>query len=550
MVPPTAIDLGGIADNQLATFSDKLSVNGIPGRRNKAPKLSGGIAAHASSDMFKSPGYGKPKAKRWDHRINEESKSRKPSSLKTAAKYLKNPGLINLGGGLPSSQYFPFEYMDVKVPQPPHFSEQETKENGVVKRVGKYDIAEGKGIYDFHVGLNYGQATGSAQMLRYITEHTEIVHHPPYQDWQCTLTVGSTSALDIAYRMFITRGDYILTEEYSFSSAVETARPLGANWIGVAMDKEGLLPSSLDSILSNWDSSTHNGAKKPWLLYTVPTGQNPTGATQSLQRRKDIYRLAQKHDLYIIEDEPYFFLQMQPYTGPSAPDVPPPDSHDKFIAALVPSLLSMDVDGRVMRLDSLSKVIAPGSRLGWITASEQIVERFVRASEVSVQNPSGPSQLMLFKLLEEAWGHAGYLDWLIYIRLEYTKRRDNMVYACETHLPKEIASWDPPMAGMFHWIKIDWSKHVKFGEVDVLDVEEEIFQKAVAKGTLISKGSWFRAESGDVGSDLFVRTTFAAADAEAVQEAIKRLGVALREVFKLDGSTNTTSVTNGATPTD
>ena len=348
------------------------------------------------------------------------------------------------------------------------------------------------------------------------------------------MSVGSTSALDIAFRLLVSEGDCILAEEYSFASAMETGRPMGAKWIGVEMDKEGLLPSSLDSTLTNWDGSAHGGAPKPWLLYTVPTGENPTGATQSLQRRRDIYRIAQKHDLYIIEDEPYFFLQMQPYTGPDAPDVPPPASHEEFISALVPSLLSLDVDGRVMRLDSFSKVIAPGTRVGWITASEQIVERFIRHTEVSTQNPSGPSQMILYKLLEEAWGHSGYLDWLIYIRLEYTKRRDNIVHACERFLPCEVASWDPPMAGMFLWIQVDWTKHPRFDHgITILEAEEDVFQQSIAEGALISKGSWFRAEN-DRGKQLFVRATFAAVDdAEQVQEAIRRLGVALRKVFGL-----------------
>ena len=206
----------------------------------------------------------------------------------------------------------------------------------------------------------------------------------------------------------------------------------------------------------------------------------------------------------------------------------------------------MDVDGRVMRLDSFSKVIAPGSRIGWITASEQIIERFVRASEVSVQNPSGPSQLVLFKLLEEAWGHAGYLDWLIYLRLEYTSRRDNIVYACETYLPREVARWDPPMAGMFHWIEIDPSKHPAAGKKGLLEIEEEIFQASVANGTLISKGSWFRAEEKTEGGNIFVRTTFATADPTQVQEAIRRLGLALRHIFQLEKSNaNGTNGVNG-----
>ncbi len=533
MSPPAAVDMQSATDTQLATFADRLSVNGVPSRRSRAPKLSGGIAAHTSSDMFKSPGRGKPRAKRWDHRLTEESKARQPSSLKGATKYLAKPGLISLGGGLPSSQYFPIEYIEAKFPQAPHFSEQETQESGIVKRTGKYDIAEGNGIYDLHVALNYGLAAGSAQMLRYVTEHTEIVHHPPYQDWACCMTIGNTSALDLAYRMFVTRGDYILTEAYTFSSAAEAARPLGANWIGIAMDKEGLLPSSLDSVLTNWDPAAHNGKPRPWLLYIVPTGQNPTAATQSLKRRKDIYRMAQKHDLYILEDEPYYFLQMQPYTGHDAPNVPPPASHDAFLKTLVPSLLSLDIDGRVLRLDSFSKVIAPGMRTGWITASEQIVERFMRHGEVSVQNPSGPSQIILFKLLEETWGHAGYLDWLINLRLEYTKRRDNICYACEKYLPKEVATWDAPMAGMFHWIKIDWSKHPAYGKTSVLEVEDEIFQAAIERGALTSKGSWFRANLDDPGDEVFLRTNFASAPMEKVQEGVRRFGDALRAVFHL-----------------
>ncbi|KAI9879971.1 MAG: Aromatic/aminoadipate aminotransferase 1, partial [Pleopsidium flavum] len=462
MAPPTAIDVDGFIDTTSNIMSEPLTISGVSARRAKAPKILGGIATYAASDMFKGPVvHGKPKAKRWDYRLSAESTSRKGSSIKTAIKHLKKPGLISLGGGLPSSEYFPIESIDIKVPIPGHFSEQETKESGVILHTGKHDFAEGKGLY----ALNYGHAAGSVQLVRFVTEHTEvliprpyhyqlsltlhqIVHNPPYQDWGCTLTAGSTSALDMAFRTFTTRGEYIMSEEYTFATAVETAGPMGVKVIGIKMDEQGLLPSNMDDILTNWDEHAR-GAKKPWLLYTVPSGQNPTGATQGRERRKQIYQVAQKHDIYILEDEPYFFLQMQPYTGPNAPDVPPPASHEEFIKALIPSLLSMDVDGRVMRMDSFSKVLSPGSRVGWITASEQIIERLLRHTEVSTQHPSGISQILLYKLLEEAWGHAGYLDWLINLRVQYTKRRDNICYACEMYLPKEIASWNPPAAGMF-----------------------------------------------------------------------------------------------------
>ena len=239
-----------------------------------------------------------------------------------------------------------------------------------------------------------------------------------------------------------------MMEEYTFSSAQETVLPQGVNVVPIKMDEQGLLPGSLDDVLSSWDEAAR-GARKPFVLYTIPTGQNPTGATQQAERRKAIYKVAQKHDVIIVEDEPYYFLQMQPYTGPDAEPVPPPKSHGDFIKSLIPSYLSLDVDGRVIRLESFSKVLSPGSRTGWIVAAEQVIERFVRNCETSSQNPSGFSQIAFFKLLDEHWGHAGYLDWLIDIRLSYTNRRDAMVHACEEHLPREIASWNPPAAGMF-----------------------------------------------------------------------------------------------------
>ncbi|KAL8967619.1 MAG: hypothetical protein Q9197_005345 [Variospora fuerteventurae] len=337
----------------------------------------------------------------------------------------------------------------------------------------------------------------------------------------------------MALRMFTVRGDFIMAEEYSFSSALETIAPLGLKVLGIKMDEEGLLPADMDSVLSNW-SESKRGARKPFLLYTVPSGQNPTGATQSAQRRRELYTVAQRHDVYILEDEPYYYLQMQPYTGPNSPDVPPPASHEAFLDALAPSLLSMDTDGRVMRMDSFSKVIAPGSRLGWITASAQIVERFVRHAEVSIQSPSGISQLVVFKLLDETWGHAGYLDWLIWLRLEYTGRRDNLLYACETFLPREVVSWNPPAAGMFQWIKVDWRRHpwVREGKT-ILEIEDKIWRTGVEKGVLSAKGSWSRAEA-DPGEDMFFRTTFAAAGAKDVTEAIRRFGEALRVEFGLE----------------
>lgn len=452
--------------------------------------------------------------------------------MKSAAKFLKTPGLISLGGGLPSSDYFPFEELSIKVPSVSQFSQQQ--QNGhsdhSVLASGKHDLAEGSSLYDIATAFQYGQGHGAAQFLRWMVEHTEIVHDPPYQDWGCTMTIGSTSATDMAFRMFCNPGDWILTEQYTFPTMVQTVRPMGVRVAGVEVDEHGLLATSLDEILSNWDEKARKGPK-PFLLYTVPTGQNPTGSTQPLQRRKDIYAVAQKHDVFILEDEPYYFLQMQPYTGQDAADAPPPATHAEFLQSLVPSLLSMDVDGRVMRFDSFSKVIAPGSRVGWITASEEICERYRSHSDVSTQGPSGISQLVLFKLLDEHWGHSGYLDWLIHIRMEYTERRDATLKACEKYLPKEYVSWVAPAAGMFHWLQVDYKKHPDYQNKSLEEIEEEIFHKNIDHGVLLMRGSWFMAEAGLENDKMFFRATYAAAPFEKIKEAIKRFGDAVRESF-------------------
>ncbi len=440
-------------------------------RRKRDGRLVAGTAAVTDIDAFKTfPGWHElPKARRWDHRLSAESAARGPCVLKQAAKHLKKPGLISLGGGLPSPEHFPILSLSMRVPTGrAGFTDAAaaSEDGGVSVTMGKYDASQprvpGRGgagpdrEYDLSIALNYGQSAGSTQMLRWVTEHTELVCRPPYSDWSTCLTVGSTGALEQALRIFCDRdrGDFLLTEAYSFSTALETAAPLAIRVLGVAMDEQGMLPESLDDLLSGWDAQARAGPK-PHLLYTVPSGQNPTGATQGAARRQAIYDVCSRHDVYILEDEPYYFLQMLPYQRqraagrPEGSDAPDVQTSEQFLQSLVPTLLSIDVDGRVMRMDSFSKVLVPGSRMGWVTASEQIIERFVRHGEACNQGPSGFSQAALYALLETTWGHQGYLQWLAQLRASYTQRRDVLLDACEDHLPAGIVTWNPPAAGMF-----------------------------------------------------------------------------------------------------
>ncbi|KAH0541697.1 hypothetical protein FGG08_003860 [Glutinoglossum americanum] len=452
--------------------------------------------------------------------------------------------------GAPSSQYYPFDDVRFKVPSIGRFSEAEFRGSGIELQARKYDMREGNSEYvyamkrsqtespshvfqDLSLALNYGQGTGSSQLLGFVTEHTELVHNPPFKDWKCVLTGGNTSALDLAFRTFTERGDYILVEEYTYPTAFETSSPLGIKFAGIRMDPEGPLPSSMSKILEDWDENARGG-KKPHILYTIPTGQNPSGATQSLERRREIYGVAQKHDVYILEDDPYYFIQMLPKASIDRSSTQPPTSQASFISSLIPSFLSIDTDGRVLRMDSFSKIIAPGTRTGWVTASEQIIDRFVRAHETSLQNPSGFSQIMLFKLLHEGWGHSGMINWLFHLRLEYTKRRDAMMAACETYLPHRIVSWSPPKAGFFAWLKINYSLHPHNTTKTPRAIEREIYEATIESGALVVPGSWFQADQDAELPELFFRVTFASLNCEDTAEAIKRFGVAVRACFGVD----------------
>ncbi|CAJ0552308.1 Ff.00g062870.m01.CDS01 [Fusarium sp. VM40] len=477
--------------------------------RRDFPLSQWGVAVPCNSESFKTRSHKhKPIAKDWTYRLSPESAGRTGSSLKGAFKHLKNPGIISLGGGLPLSQYFPFESLTFAVPSLSSIGGSQINENHGNSNIlaEKNDLLEGRSVYDISVALNYSQGSGSAQLLRWIVEHTEMVHDPPYADWQCTMTIGSTSALDMALRMLSQPGDCVLSDHYTFASAVETALPMGVKFIGIEMDSEGILPQILQATLENW----------------IP----------DLERRREIYRVAQAHDMIILEDDPYYFLQMAPYdpSGISRPETI--HSPADLLEVLIPSYLSIDVDGRVIRMDSFSKVVSPGSRIGWITAPQEITERYKSHADVSTQGPSGFSQLALFKLLDEHWHHSGYLEWLIHIRREYTNRRDFMVRACERHLPKDIVSWEPAHAGMYQWLRVDWQKYPGAGLKSLVDIEEDIWHNAIAEGTLVARGSWFNTMKEKPIQDIFFRTTFAAAPLDKVEEAIRRFGDAVRKTFQ------------------
>ncbi|RMJ17330.1 hypothetical protein CDV36_002995 [Fusarium kuroshium] len=498
----------------------------IEQNRASSDPLPKTTAPYASSTFYKLKNVpDKPKAKRWDDRFSVDSRNQNISPLKLASRVFNHPDMISLGVARPSAEYFPWESMDLLCTDSSSPGAKSPLESGL--RMG---CAKGEDDYDLGIAMNYGYSSGSPHLLRYLTEHTELLHNPPYQDWETVLSCGTTSAMEIAFRIFTNPGDTVLMDGYMYSGTLTAAQSQGLNALGIEMDEQGIIPENLDHKLNTWNSKK---GRKPFVLYTIPSGQNPTSTTQGFERRKEIYQLAEKHNLFILEDDPYFYFQMGKHTI----DAPPADLDD-YIKSLPVSYLSLDVSGRVLRMDTTSKILAPGLRCGWVTGSSQVIEKFICYSEVGVVCPSGPSQVMAYKLLDVKWGHEGFIRWLMNLSAEYRRRRDVLVAACEKHLPTEYCVWKVPEVGMFLWIDLDLSKsNPTINQVNgtepwqkYLEIEGEIFNRAQENGVVVSKASWFIPDVKDLKQVSF-RLTFAAAKEDALDKGMERFGQAVRSYF-------------------
>ncbi|SCV00559.1 LANO_0F07492g1_1 [Lachancea nothofagi CBS 11611] len=482
------------------------------------------------------------------HLFSDEACRRKPSPIKTTMAYFQDPSVVFLGAGMPPSDIFPLRSISVEAPKPPFTNGLALCEDTIVASLAKehQDLTFDQDI-PLARALQYGNSRGQKELLSFLKEHTKLFHNIPYQDWDIITTTGSTQSWDASLRIFCNKGDTVLLEEYTYSSSVEAAEAQGLNCIPMAMDQEGIRPDRLEDLLANW-TTYHPGIPMPKLLYTIPTGQNPTGSTMSDSRKPHIYHLAQKYDMIIIEDEPYYFLQMDAYLPENERD---PDanaenvSHASFMRSLCRSFLELDTEGRVVRLDSVSKTFAPGCRLGWIVGSKQLLDTYWNLHEVSIQSTCGFAQSILSGILNR-WGQDGYISWLKGLRQQYTTKRNWCLDNCSKFLPSQVVTVPRVSAGMFFMILIDAQKHPDFQTTfkgDVKLLEPYIYQKCVSAGVLVACGSWFKVNGPDSSKlvqcdeeskTLIFRGTYASVPPEAMVKGLQLLGNELRKEFKLE----------------
>jgi DNA-binding transcriptional MocR family regulator len=321
--------------------------------------------------------------------------------------------LIGLHGGLPPAECFPLSTIEL------------TLRNGQSIR---FDAQAAQEQYNV-------SPSGYPPLQNWCEVHTNRMHNPPPKtNHRTVITDGSTHALDILLSLFLNPEDIIIVEEYSYSHFLECiVAPKSYKAVGVRLDEKGMDPAHLEEVLHQHLAKDIDGGSIK-LLYTIPVGQNPTGIVNTPERTSQIYALCKKYDVFIIEDDPYSYIQFKQFSV--LEDLRSNSSY-----------LSMDVDGRVIRVDSFAKTIAPGFRLGWLTAASYVCERFCMALQGTSLGGNMMSQVVLYHLLED-WGDEGLVDHLQKLRTTYSNRA-NVMYETARKELQGLAHFSKPEAGMF-----------------------------------------------------------------------------------------------------
>lgn len=413
--------------------------------------------------------------------------ARRPSPIRllTELQQRSPPTLISLAGGAPNPNTFPFHSASIQMKNGETILFDET----MMKRA-----------------LQYSGSSGIPELVSWMKVLQIRLHDPPTAAYspergqmELCVTTGSQEGLCKVFEMLVNPGDNVLLDAPTYSGTLAAVQPLGCNIINVPNDQYGIIPEALRDILSRWDPADTQkpSSSVPRVLYTIPNGGNPTGASMTAERKHKVYELAQNYDFLIIEDDPYYFLQFQ--------------------KPWAPSFLSMDVDGRVIRTDSFSKILSSGLRIGFVTGPKPLVDRVVLHIQASTMHTSTFTQLMVSQLLQ-LWGPEGFLKHIDSVVEFYRAQRDAMLSSADRWL-KDVAEWHAPAAGMFLWIKL---KGVK-------DTQKLIMEKALEKEVLLVPGGVFQIHSSEACP--YVRAAFSLSTPQQIDEAFKRLSALIKEAL-------------------
>jgi 2-aminoadipate transaminase len=376
------------------------------------------------------------------------------SAIREILKAASKPGMISLAGGIPAPESFPIEIIG-------------KLSNKIMDTYGssafQYDLTEG--FHPLRTALSTYLADKGIS-----AKPDEIL-----------ITSGSQGALDSIGKILISPGNGVAVEAPTYLGAIQAFNPYEPQYINLDTDDDGLIPASLEKVLSS---------HRVKFVYLVPTFQNPTGRTIPLERRREIASIIIKNDVLLVEDDPYGELR---YHGDD-----------------IPSIKTMAPD-HVIYISTLSKVFAPGLRIGFCLAPEAIKKWLVIAKQGVDLHTSTFNQALAAEYIS-----GGYLKKTIpkIIRI-YQPKRDKMLKALDRYFPEEL-HWSRPDGGMFLWAEGP-------AGMDVQSVYQESLQNNVA----FVPGKYFYTTKGK-GLET-MRLNFTMATESAIDYSIKTISKILKD---------------------
>lgn len=385
------------------------------------------------------------------------------SAIRELFKLLGKPGIISFAGGFPDSAMF-----DV---------------------AGIQDAAHKALTENAGLALQYGATEGFMPLREQLAAFMATKGAKDVYADNLIVTTGSQQALDLLGKCMISPGDKVIVEGPTFLATIQCFRLYGAEVISAPVDANGVMVDELEKLIAE---------HQPKMVYLIPTFGNPSGATLSLERRKRVLELAVQYKTLVVEDDPYGDLYF---------DAPPPAS---LLALSGEVLGSRDW---LAHCGSLSKVLSPGLRIGWMIAPADLLAKAVMCKQFSDAHTSTFAQATAAQYLL-----AGHMPaTLAKVRKVYAARAQVMMDALRSQLGDAV-TFTVPQGGLFLWVKLT-GKGGKLADANVLA------QKAIEAGVAFVPGAPFFSQNPDVST---LRLSFATADEDKICEGVARLAKAMQ----------------------
>lgn len=381
----------------------------------------------------------------------------KASEIREILKLTQQPDIISFAGGLPAPDLFPVQQM---------------------KAISN-EVLETMGVQ----ALQYNPTEGYDPLRQHIISRMADQGMAVSLD-QVLITAGSQQGLDFSGKIFLNPGDLVLCESPSYLGAINAFKAYECNFKSIETDAEGMVLSALESALQN-----ESHVK---MIYVIPDFQNPSGRTWSLARRQGLIELANRYKVIVIEDNPYGELR---YDGQP-----------------IPTIKSLDTQGRVVYLGTFSKTFCPGLRIGWVAAEEPIISKYVMVKQGADLQTNSMSQREL-SLFIDRYDFDGHINQLVEL---YRRRRDVMVSAIEKSFPKEV-QYEVPQGGLFLWVTVPERINTK-----------TLMVEAVANRVAYVPGDSFFPE-GNIFNTM--RLNFSNMAEPQIEVGIERLGQLLKKAL-------------------